>query len=130
MAKFQKLKLSRQSKVDKLTKMDLINQKCVPCEASTKPMTQDEAKPYLEAVGDWQLEDQGKKIEKEFTFLDFKSALDFVNKIGAVAEEEGHHPDIELSWGKVEVELSTHAIGGLSVNDFIMAAKINKITES
>lgn len=92
-------------------------------------MTQDEAKPYFEAVGDWKFEDAGQKIQKEFTFLDFKSALDFVNKIGAVAEEEGHHPDIELSWGKVAVELSTHAIGGLSTNDFIMAAKINKIQQ-
>lgn len=92
-------------------------------------MTQDEAKPYLEAVGDWQPEDEGKKIEKEFTFLDFITALDFVNKIGAIAEEEGHHPEIELGWGKVEVELSTHAIGGLSVNDFILAAKINRLQQ-
>lgn len=94
-------------------------------------MTRDEANPYLEAVIDWKVEEEdGKlKIEKEFTFLDFKSSLDFVNKIGEVAESEGHHPDIELSWGKVEVELSTHAIGGLSVNDFIMAAKINKLQQ-
>lgn len=107
--------------------MDLVNQKCVPCEGGTKPMTPDEAKPYLEAVVDWKLEDEGKKIAKEFTFLDFITALDFVNKIGAIAESEGHHPDIELSWGKVAVELSTHAIGGLSTNDFILAAKINKL---
>lgn len=110
--------------------MDLVNQKCVPCEAGTKPMTQDETKPYLEAVFDWKLEDEGKKIGKEFIFLDFKTALDFVNKIGAIAEEEGHHPDLKLSWGKVEVELSTHAIGGLSTNDFILAAKINKIPQN
>lgn len=109
--------------------MDLISQKCVPCEGGTKPMTREEAKPYLEAVVDWDLEDEdGKlKIEKEFTFLDFKSALELVNKIGNLAEEEGHHPEIEFGWGKVEVELYTHAIGGLSVNDFIMAAKINKL---
>ena len=92
-------------------------------------MTKEESKPYLEAVIDWDLEEEeGKlKIEKKFTFLDFKSSLDFVNKIGEIAEEEGHHPEIELSWGKVEVELYTHAIGGLSVKEFIMAAKINKL---
>lgn len=107
--------------------MDLTSQKCVPCEGGTKPMTPDEAKPYLEAVVDWKTADEAKSIQKEFLFLDFKTALDFVNKVGAIAEAEGHHPDLQLAWGKVEVELSTHAIGGLSVNDFIMAAKINKI---
>lgn len=89
-------------------------------------MTMDEVRPYLEEVKDWKVEEE-KKLRREFKFKDFKEALAFVNKIGAIAEEEGHHPDIELGWGKVEVELSTHAIGGLSVNDFIMAAKIDKI---
>lgn len=107
--------------------MDLANQKCVPCEGGTKPMTADEVKPYLEDVQEWKLEDKGKKIERKFEFKNFKEALDFVNKIGAIAEEEGHHPDIELGWGRVEVELSTHAIGGLSTNDFILAAKIDKL---
>lgn len=109
---------------------DLTSQKCVPCEGGTKPLTPDQSKPYLDAVGDWQLEDNGKVIKKKFKFPDFKTALNFVNKIGAIAEEEGHHPEIELGWGKVEVELSTHAIGGLSINDFILAAKINKLLES
>ena len=89
-------------------------------------MTQQETKPYLEEVKDWKVED-GKKIKREFKFEDFKSALAFVNKIGEIAEEEGHHPDIELGWGRVGVELSTHAIGGLSTNDFILAAKIDKL---
>lgn len=109
--------------------MDLTGQKCVPCEGGTKPMTAEEAKPYLEEVKNWKLEDDGKKIEKKFKFRDFKEALAFVNNIGEIAEAEGHHPDIELGWGRVEVELSTHAIGGLSVNDFILAAKINKLTK-
>ena len=108
---------------------DLISQKCVPCEGGTKPLTPGEAEPFLKAVEDWQLENGGKKIMKKFKFPDFKTALNFVNKIGAIAEEEGHHPDIKLGYGKVEVELSTHAIGGLSVNDFIMAAKINKLEQ-
>lgn len=90
-------------------------------------MTRQEMKPYLEEVKDWKLEDDGKKIERKFKFKDFKEALHFVNKIGEIAEQEGHHPDIELGWGRVEVELSTHAIGGLSINDFILAAKINKL---
>lgn len=92
-------------------------------------MTQDETKPYLEEVKDWQVvKPKGiDTLRREFKFKDFKEALNFVNKIGEIAEEEGHHPDIELGWGKVKVELSTHAIGGLSVNDFILAAKIDKI---
>jgi len=107
--------------------MDLTHQKCVPCEGGTKPMTMDEARPYLEEVKDWKVED-GKKLKREFKFKDFKEALAFVNKIGETAEEESHHPDIELGWGRVAVELSTHAIGGLSVNDFILAAKIDKLS--
>lgn len=109
--------------------MDLTHQKCVPCEGGTKPMTMDQAKPYLEEVKDWEVVNQNgvDTIRREFKFKDFKEALAFLNKIGAIAEEEGHHPDIELGWGKVKIEFSTHAIGGLSVNDFILAAKIDKI---
>lgn len=107
--------------------MDLTSQKCGPCEGGTKPLTAEEAKTYLEEVKNWKLEDNGTKIERKFKFKDFKEALDFVNKVGEIAESEGHHPDIELGYGKVEIELSTHAIDGLSVNDFIIAAKINKL---
>jgi pterin-4-alpha-carbinolamine dehydratase (EC 4.2.1.96) len=67
------------------------------------------------------------KIEKKFKFKDFKEALEFTNKVGALAEEEGHHPDIQLSWGKVVISLTTHKIHGLSENDFIMAVKIDKL---
>ena len=69
----------------------------------------------------------GASIRKEFNFKNFKEALDFVNKIGELAEQENHHPDIFLAWGKVIAELSTHAIGGLSENDFILAAKIESL---
>lgn len=92
-------------------------------------MTLEEAKPYLDNVKDWHVEDDGKKIERKFKFKDFKEALAFVNQIGEIAESEGHHPDLELGWGKVKVELSTHAVGGLSVNDFILAAKIDKFQQ-
>ena len=107
--------------------MDLVNQKCVPCEGGTKPLTKEETKPYLDNVKGWQLKDDDKKIDKKFKFKDLKDALYFVNKIGEIAESEGHHPDINFGWGRVEIELSTHAIGGLSVNDFIVAAKIDHL---
>ena len=82
----------------------------------------------LRQLNNWKLAHDFKHISKEFTFKNFADALAFVDKIGALAEEEGHHPDITLAWGKVGVTLTTHAIGGLSQNDFILAAKIDKIT--
>lgn len=78
-------------------------------------------------VKDWEISEDAKFISKKFKFKNFADALDFVNKVGAIAESEGHHPDIELGWGKVKIVLTTHAIGGLSQNDFIVAAKINAI---
>lgn len=106
----------------------LINQKCVPCEGGTKPLIKQEYQPYLSEVGDWKVVEE-KKIEKHFKFNNFKQAMVFVNNVGEIAEQEGHHPDIHLyGWNKVRITLFTHAIEGLSVNDFIVAAKINKIT--
>ena len=109
--------------------MDLVNQKCEPCEGGVKPLNHEEIAPYLANVKDWKVEDKGKKIEKKLKFKDFKESLDFVNKVGEIAESEGHHPDIELGYGKVEIKLTTHAIGGLSVNDFILAAKIDQLVQ-
>jgi 4a-hydroxytetrahydrobiopterin dehydratase len=80
---------------------------------------------YLKALGGWQAE-ENKKIKKEFVFKDFVSAIAFVNRVAAVAEGEGHHPALFISYNKVKVTLSTHAIGGLSENDFILAAKIDE----
>src|SRR4051794_28506567 len=101
---------------------NLADKKCGPCTKST---------PRLQAADiaelKQQLDDQwkvvGDHLEKEYTFKDFREALDFTNRIGAIAEEENHHPDVFLSWGKVKLELSTHSIGGLSENDFILAAR-------
>lgn len=107
--------------------MGLIDQKCVPCEGGTMPLTIQEAKMLMKDLNGWQLSPGVKKISKEFKFKNFAEALAFTDKVGAIAETEGHHPDIALSWGKVGITLSTHAIGGLSVNDFILAAKIDKI---
>ncbi|MFA7315819.1 MAG: 4a-hydroxytetrahydrobiopterin dehydratase [Candidatus Paceibacterota bacterium] len=108
--------------------MNLLDQKCVPCEGGVDPMTKADAEAMLDFhIPDWTLSDDAKYISKKFTFKDFKEALKFVNKTGEIAESEGHHPDIELGWGKVKITLTTHAIGGLSQNDFIVAAKINAL---
>ena len=106
---------------------ELSNKKCVPCEGGTSPLTDSEVSIHLEYVDDWSYSSEAKKISKEFKFKDFAEALAFANKIGAIAESEGHHPDLFVAWGKVGVELTTHAIGGVSENDFILAAKIDEI---
>lgn len=107
--------------------MDLLNKKCVPCEGGTKPMTKEESQKYLAEVLGWNMVEEGKKISKEFTLPDFLQAIQFVNNIAEIAEKEGHHPDLHVFYNKVQIELWTHAIGGLSENDFILAAKINNI---
>ena len=106
--------------------MALTDQKCVPCEAGTMPLTIQEAQNLLKEVSTWTLSPDAKKISKTFKFKNFAEALVFTNKVGAIAEAEGHHPDIALAWGKVGITLSTHSIGGLSENDFILAAKIDQ----
>ena len=82
-------------------------------------------KKYLKKVKNWKL--KNNKLYKEFKFKNFKEALKFVNKVGKIAEKEGHHPDIYFTWGKCDIELFTHNVKGLSENDFILAAKIDKI---
>lgn len=105
---------------------DLINKKCVPCEGGVRPLTPDEYGAFLRnELSGWNDVDE-KSLVKEYKFKNFKEALAFVNKVGEIAESEGHHPDINLhGWNKVTVTLSTHAIGGLSENDFILASKID-----
>lgn len=103
----------------------LTQKHCKPCEGGTPPLAGAQLGEMLGKVQGWELV-EGKKIVKGFKFPDFKAALAFVNRVGGLAEQEGHHPDIFLSWGKVRVELSTHAVKGLSENDFIMAAKIDQ----
>lgn len=87
-----------------------------------------DAEKLLQEVNGWMLWPGARAISKSFKFNDFKEAFDFAGKIADIAEAEGHHPDLSISWGRVEVELSTHSIGGLSENDFIVAAKIDTIT--
>mgnify|MGYP001619327467 FL=1 len=107
--------------------MDLATKKCVPCEGGAVPLTRMEAEALLGHTNGWTLDADVKKISKAFTFKNFLEAMAFANKITPVAEAEGHHPDLRVGWGKVTVELSTHAIGGLSENDFILAAKIDGV---
>ncbi len=108
--------------------MDLSSKKCVPCEAGTPPMPFDKAQEYLQQTPGWILvRDEEMKIKRDFTFKDFKESMVFVNKVADLAESEGHHPDIYIFYNKVNLILYTHAAKGLSENDFVMAAKINKI---
>lgn len=103
----------------------LTGKHCVPCEGGVPTLTADEVAALMPQLDGWSVEDN-TRLTKPYTFPDFVQALAFVNRAGAVAEEEGHHPDLLLSWGTVGVVLTTWAIGGLSENDFILAAKLDK----
>ena len=104
--------------------MNLTDKKCVPCEGGTPPLDAGKISTYLEQLrSQWEVLDQ-KKIRKEFKFKSFKEAIAFVNTVADLAESEGHHPDIHVLYNRVVIELWTHAVGGLSENDFILAAKI------
>lgn len=104
----------------------LAEKRCVPCRGGVPPLTPEEIRPLLAELEDWEVV-ENHHLKRRFTFKDFQSALDFVNKIGQIAEREDHHPDILLAWGKVEVTLWTHKIDGLSESDFILAAKIDRV---
>jgi 4a-hydroxytetrahydrobiopterin dehydratase len=109
---------------------DLLNKKCVPCEGELLPFDISEIHKYQKKVEGWDVKKNKKKnffLEKNFTFKNFVNSQDFINKIGKIAEEEGHHPDISFGWGYAKIIITTHAIGGLSENDFILAAKIDQI---
>ena len=105
----------------------LRNKKCVPCEGGVAPMTKDEIANYIKELQTKWLVFNLQKLRREFRFKGFKDAMLFVNKVAAVAERERHHPDIAIHYNSVVIELWTHAIGGLSENDFIMAAKIEAL---
>jgi 4a-hydroxytetrahydrobiopterin dehydratase len=106
---------------------ELAKKKCIPCEGNVPPLTADEAKEMMKELDGWALIDDMHLLAKSFHFKDFKQTMEFVNKVAAIAEEEGHHPDLTVGYDTVTIELMTHAIGGLSENDFIVAAKIDKI---
>jgi 4a-hydroxytetrahydrobiopterin dehydratase len=105
---------------------DLAAKKCVPCRGGTPALTPEQFVPLLDQLSRWEVIAQ-HHLTKQYDFPDFVSALAFVNRIGQVAEAEGHHPDIHLAWGRVRLQIFTHKIDGLSESDFVLAAKIDKL---
>lgn len=111
------------------SRKELASLKCVPCRGDQPPLEKQKIKLLLTEVPSWKKsEGTIDKIEKQFKFKNFKESMEFVNRVAEIAEEEGHHPDIFISWNKVKLTLWTHVIHGLFDNDFILAAKIDEIT--
>ena len=107
---------------------ELAEKHCVPCEGGVQPLTREEAERYLKKLApEWQLSGDSKQISKDFKFKGFNGTMGFVNAIAWIANREGHHPDLEVGYGHCRVHYTTHAIGGLSENDFICAARIDKL---
>ncbi len=105
---------------------ELASQTCVPCRGGVPPLKGAELRQILQEVPQWQVINE-HHVTRTFTFPDFKQALAFVNRVGEVAEQQGHHPDILLTWGKAEITMWTHKIDGLTRSDLIMAAKIDQL---
>jgi 4a-hydroxytetrahydrobiopterin dehydratase len=105
----------------------LADRRCVPCRGGTPPLKGEALHPLRAQLDPaWELVEE-HHLARTFRFRDFAEALAFVNRVGALAEEQGHHPDIQLSWGRVRIETHTHKIGGLSESDFILAARIDRL---
>ena len=108
----------------------LFEKKCISCEGNISAFDYSEIHKYLKKVNDWEVKEDNKKnylLEKKFKFKNFLSSQKFINLVGGISEKEGHHPDISFGWGYAKIKICTHAISGLSENDFILAAKIDKI---
>ena len=109
---------------------DLLNKKCVPCEGGDVPFDISEIHKYQKKVDDWDVKKNTNEVyllEKNFIFKNFIESQDFINKVSEISENENHHPDISFGWGYAKIIITTHAIEGLSENDFILAAKIDQI---
>lgn len=104
---------------------DLVERKCVPCRGGIPPLSPAEVKPLLAQLDGWTVVDN-HHLEKTYTLQDFAQALELVNRIGGIAEQEDHHPDLYLAWGRVGVKIWTHKIDGLTESDFILAAKCDR----
>ena len=112
---------------------DLVSKKCLPCEGGVIPFDISEIHKYQKKVDGWDITKDKNQIFflfKKFKFENFLKSQKFVNEVGKISEEEGHHPDISFGWGYAEIKITTHAIKGLSENDFILAAKIDKATNA
>ena len=108
---------------------ELAKKKCVPCQGGVPPLEGETLQSLEQELSTWTVVEQ-HHLQKSFLFPDFAKALDYVVRIGAIAEAEGHHPDICLSWGKVEVKIFTHKINGLTESDFILGAKIDEVFQA
>lgn len=109
--------------------MQLSERSCVPCRGGVEPLTESEARQLLAEIPGWEIR-RHHHLWRVFQFPDFQKALDFVNSAGAIAEREGHHPDVLLAWGKVEITIFTHSVDGLTESDFVLAAKFDRIQSS
>ena len=105
---------------------DLASKECVPCKGGTPPLEGEELRELERQLPDWEVVDD-HHLRRELRFKNFREALDFVNRVGELAEEQGHHPDISFGWGRVEVTVFTHKIDGLTESDFVFAAKVNRL---
>jgi len=111
-----------------MNESSLSQRKCKPCEGGTPPLSNEKIQAYLKELQGWELSADGKEMVKNLTLKNYKEVLNLVNRIGERAEEEDHHPNLYIhGYKRLRVELSTHAIGGLSENDFILAAKIDAL---
>jgi 4a-hydroxytetrahydrobiopterin dehydratase len=108
---------------------ELATQHCEPCEKGSPPLPEAEAARLASEVPSWE-RDANRTLRREFSFKNFRDAFGFVARAALIAEAEGHHPDIELGWGRAAFRLTTHAASGLTRNDFVMAAKISRLAES
>jgi len=109
---------------------DLLKKNCIPCEGGVLPFNISEIHKYQKKVDGWEVIKNKKNIfflNKKFLFKNFLKSQNFINKVGEISENEGHHPDISFGWGYAEIKITTHAIEGLSENDFILAAKIDQV---
>ena len=113
--------------VDDMEKLAL--KSCVPCRGGVAPLTPDAAQASLAGTQGWRLEENATRLTRRFEFRDFLEAMKFVNRVAELAEQEAHHPDFAIHWNKVDLTLWTHKIGGLHENDFILAAKVNRLLE-
>lgn len=105
---------------------DLANGTCVPCTSDTPTIQGEELEELAARVPLWEVV-EGRRLRRRTRFADFQEALEFVNRVGELAEGEGHHPDVSFGWGYAELEIHTHAVGGLTQNDFVLAAKVDRL---
>jgi 4a-hydroxytetrahydrobiopterin dehydratase len=105
---------------------ELAERQCVPCRGGVPPMKGEQINEMLSQLTDWQVVNE-HHLQKNYRFKDFRETLNFVNRVGELAEEQGHHPDICFGWGKADITIWTHKIDGLTESDFVLAAKIDKL---